>query len=72
MTTKTFPDGTIELVMSGKSCPPGFTGQAGNMSTCWYRVDGGEWQYAAGSMHRNVSRLEAAASVSEFNQQARW
>lgn len=67
--TKTFPDGTVELVMSGKSCPPGFTGQAGNMSSVWFRVDGGEWeQGSCRSMHKQVECLEMAQFVTEFRQ----
>lgn len=69
METKVFPDGTVELVMSGKACPPGFTGQAGNVSTCWFRVNGGEWERASHrSMHRNIQCLECADTVSEFRQ----
>ena len=67
METKTFPDGTIELVMSGKACPPDFTGQAGNRSSVWFRVNGGEWESAGGRcLHNYAQCLECADSVDEF------
>lgn len=67
--TKTFPDGVVEMVMSGKSCPPDHTGQAGNVSTTWFRVDGGRWESASGrSFHKNWQALECADSVAEFRQ----
>ena len=57
----------VELRMSGKSCPPDFVGQAGNMSTCWFRVNGGEWEPALHrSMHKNMEWLEQATSVQEY------
>lgn len=65
--TKEFPDGTVELRMSGKNCPPGYKGQAGNVSSSWFRVNGGEWEPASHrSMHKNAEVLEMARSVEEF------
>lgn len=67
--TKSFRDGLVELVMSGKSCPPDYHGQAGNVSSVWFRVNGGEWEPGSRrSMHRNVEALECAESVAEFRQ----
>ncbi len=66
---KEFADGKIELVMSGKSCPPDFRGQAGNVSSVWFRVNGGSWERGGlRSMHRNAEALECADSVAEFRQ----
>ncbi len=66
---KQFADGTVELRMSGASCPPDFHGQAGSRSSCWFRVDNGQWEQASyRSMHRNAEALECAGSVSEFRQ----
>ena len=56
----------VELRMSGKSCPPGFTGQAGNVSTCWFRVNGGEWEPLYRSLHQNMLMLEKANSIQEY------
>lgn len=67
--TKQLPDGLVEVRMSGKSCPPGFVGQAGNVSTVWFRVDGGEWEPSPWrSMHRTVECLECADTVAEFRE----
>lgn len=69
MHQKQFPDGKIELAMSGKACPPDYHGQAGNVSSVWFRVDGGPWEPASvRSLHRNLEVLECAASVAEFRQ----
>ncbi len=68
MHTKSFRDGLVELSMSGKSCPPGYKGQAGNVSSVWFRVNGGEWEHAHRSMHKNAEALECADSVAEFRQ----
>lgn len=69
MITKRLLDGLVEVQMSGKSCPPGYVGQAGNMSTVWFRVDGGEWELSPGrSMHRTVEALECAGTVAEFRE----
>lgn len=66
---KVFPDGTVELQASGQSCPPGFTGQAGNVSSVWFRVDGGPWEPGSSrSFHRHVQVLEWAASLQEFRE----
>ncbi len=67
MISKQFPDGLVELTMSGKDCPPGFHGQAGNVSSCWFRVNGGPWEEAIySSLHTNAEFLDAADSVDEF------
>lgn len=67
--TKTFPDGTVELLGSGHGSPPGSTGQHTTSSSVWFRVDGGEWERASGrAMHNNMQALECADSVAEFRQ----
>ncbi len=65
---KTFADGdAIELRGSGCTGPPGWKGQAGSRSSCWFRVNNGEWEIgSARSMHANMAALECAESVSEF------
>jgi hypothetical protein len=67
--TKVFPDGTVELVMSGNGSPPGATGQHTNKSSIWFRVNGGEWELASPrSMHQNLEALEWSDSVVEFRE----
>ena len=36
---KDMPDGTVEIRMSGNTNPPGATGQHGNVSSVWFRVN---------------------------------
>lgn len=67
--TKTFPDGTVELSWSGNGSHPGATGQHTNVSSIWFRVDGGEWERGScRTMHKNMQALECADSVAEFRQ----
>lgn len=69
LSVKPLLDGLVEVRTSGKSCPPGYVGQAGNMSTVWFRVDGGEWELSAGrSMHQTLEVLERADTVAEFRE----
>jgi hypothetical protein len=56
MNLTTYPDGsTIELGW-GNTHPPGWTGQHGNVSRTWVRMNGGEWA-------RSESRSDHAARV---------
>ncbi len=65
--TKNFPDGTVELTASKSTLPPGETGQGGTTSTCWFRINGGEWERASSrAQHKNMQALECADSVAEF------
>lgn len=64
---KTFTDGTVELTMSGNTNPPGSPGQHGNVSSVWFRVNGGEWERGSSRvMHKHVEALECAESVADF------
>jgi len=68
-TTKTFPDGVVEIAMSGCGNPPGVGGQAVARSTIWFRVDGGEWERPESrTFHRLASALELAETVAEFRE----
>lgn len=67
MISKTFPDGTVEIAQSGSVEPPGFKGQAGNVSSIWFRINGGEWESPyCRTMHKLIECLECADSAKEF------
>lgn len=65
---KTFCDADVlELERSSRDCPPGFTGQAGNRGSVWFRVNNGEWEPAGTRrFHLYVTHLHEAESVAEF------
>ena len=71
MTTKTFQDGdTLELRWSGNGNDPDAPAwrQHTNVSTIWFRVNGGAWERAGRTMHKNREAMEVADSVAEFRE----
>lgn len=61
------PDGTIQIESSGCCCPPGMRrkGQHTNSTTCWVRIDLGEWKIVH-SISRAVNEARKCGSVEEF------
>jgi translation initiation factor IF-1 len=55
----------IEVQMSSRSCPPDFTGLAGNKGTVWWRALGGDWVRCR-SAHETVEMAEIANDLNEF------
>lgn len=65
------PTGELIEFGWGNTHPPGWTGQHGNVSRPWVRINTGPWQrIGSRSMHSAITYAQAAENLTEFLQAA--